>query len=499
MKRTAGLGPACLCAILVSSGCSALFDGDRHTGGSADGDAGTDAGVLDAKVGDGGVDAGPDAGPCDEDGDGVDGPQCGGTDCDDTQPDVYPGAPPVCNDGLAQGCPTDPPLDTSPFGSHAVAGVLPMVELFADPVGYGPEVAIATATIGGASHGTAVVLGMQIDGAFQRLVRADVPLHAIDSPAVVAVHGATGVPGEERELSAFADVRGIALRNADADKIAVALLGTTSASESMIGWSGFFDFVSGDSPLRSVSRMSTSPSSIAWPQPAILQLGMAWRERATPPILAWYGIGDPPTIGLTDTNVPTGEARMMGSDGQYGMIQPGDGRTCFFRPNGGEVGCSDPVSEGGKIAFEQIGTTYLTAGPTGGGVIVFNGMECSGDTCVPMPIASSPPMLNTGAPRAEALDMAERPPGGAFVLVLEHYAGGDRVTLQPIAESGDIEGARIELLDLRGESRRVLDGDLSIVTTVVASTVAVTLSLGETFADTADSIVFTGVRACVDG
>ncbi|MFP4524437.1 MAG: MopE-related protein [Candidatus Woesearchaeota archaeon] len=44
--------------------------------------------------------------PCDSDGDGSDSPQCGGSDCDDDNEDVYPGATEVC-DGVDNDCDGD--------------------------------------------------------------------------------------------------------------------------------------------------------------------------------------------------------------------------------------------------------------------------------------------------------------------------------------------------------------------------------------------------------
>jgi hypothetical protein len=60
--------------------------------------------------------------PVDGDGDGfpapeVDGTDCGGSDCDDTRDDIYPGAPGVCADGIDQDCDTvvdDPAVHTGP-------------------------------------------------------------------------------------------------------------------------------------------------------------------------------------------------------------------------------------------------------------------------------------------------------------------------------------------------------------------------------------------------
>ena len=91
-------------------GCGLTVDydpgdgGDAAVGDAASGDSALDmdAAQIDAAVGDGGSDSGTDAVTCaDEDGDGID--SC--SDCDDSNPDVYPGAPLVCGDGVINDCP----------------------------------------------------------------------------------------------------------------------------------------------------------------------------------------------------------------------------------------------------------------------------------------------------------------------------------------------------------------------------------------------------------
>jgi FG-GAP repeat protein len=65
--------------VLLASGCSLVFSGDKH----AARDAGDSADTAVPE------DAGPEA--CDRDGDGAESPACGGSDCDDANPIVFPG------------------------------------------------------------------------------------------------------------------------------------------------------------------------------------------------------------------------------------------------------------------------------------------------------------------------------------------------------------------------------------------------------------------------
>ena len=94
---------AIACVVCALSACgfrTAPLVGD-------DAGAATDAGAaIDAHVEtDAGPDAGRDAGPVcrDLDGDGHADAHCGGDDCDDTAPDVHPGAPEIC-DGIDDDC-----------------------------------------------------------------------------------------------------------------------------------------------------------------------------------------------------------------------------------------------------------------------------------------------------------------------------------------------------------------------------------------------------------
>ena len=82
----------------TTTGCSLLFGADEHQGGVHDGG-------VDGAVDDLGMDA---AARCEEDpdmdGDGVDATFCGGTDCDDDDDRVYPGAPEVCGNDVDEAC-----------------------------------------------------------------------------------------------------------------------------------------------------------------------------------------------------------------------------------------------------------------------------------------------------------------------------------------------------------------------------------------------------------
>ena len=91
------LGWAGILGGLPVSGCSLLYGADDHQGGR---DGGADGSVDDL-----GIDA---AARCaanpDEDDDGFDATFCGGTDCNDDDDAVYPGAPEVCGNGVDEAC-----------------------------------------------------------------------------------------------------------------------------------------------------------------------------------------------------------------------------------------------------------------------------------------------------------------------------------------------------------------------------------------------------------
>jgi len=81
-----------LTAAVAFAGCS------QKTGGSAAGNGGSGATGIGGGGGTGGINT------CDQDGDGYLNASCGGNDCNDKNPNVYPGAPEICGNHQDDNC-----------------------------------------------------------------------------------------------------------------------------------------------------------------------------------------------------------------------------------------------------------------------------------------------------------------------------------------------------------------------------------------------------------
>jgi len=130
----------CAGLLLVLVGCYASYQGLDEAQSDAGGDAGDsvpgDASADDAIGGDAdraddagedGADDGDEVGPVcrDDDGDGHPALDCGGDDCDDTDPTIYPGAPDACGDGLDTNCDGIDPIGDGPLGPKVLVADVP--------------------------------------------------------------------------------------------------------------------------------------------------------------------------------------------------------------------------------------------------------------------------------------------------------------------------------------------------------------------------------------
>jgi len=98
----------------------------REDGGAADADAVRDADAgAESSAEDGADPDAPDV-PCwDLDGDGHPSTDCGGDDCNDGDPSIYPGAPDVCGDGLDTNCDGLDPVGDGPLGTKVLLADTP--------------------------------------------------------------------------------------------------------------------------------------------------------------------------------------------------------------------------------------------------------------------------------------------------------------------------------------------------------------------------------------
>ncbi len=216
--------------------------------------------------------------PCDEDGDGFErsAPGCAGTpaDCDDTHPGVYPGATPVCGDGVRQSCdegltipggyaevgrlaPFVYPLPTGPFGGAVYLRSLEIAPLDDRGDASNPDALLVLLTDGPSGPDAQMLTARVEDGAF------------LGSPTslsgLLAMHG--GVPG----LGLHADLDGDVLLSVfDGGDRGAALLDITDWLPS-----------DGSATIRALTRSASFVGE--WPDPQMrITAGpaLAWRECA---------------------------------------------------------------------------------------------------------------------------------------------------------------------------------------------------------------------------
>lgn len=465
-------------AIVAMGGCTAVFDAGRHQGGDGQHDGGKDA--PDAQV-DGGsshveVDGGNehDAGPnCDQDGDGYLALECGGDDCNDENPNVYPDAPPICGNGMTETCPAGR-VPASHFGA-ASAGILPAVQIRAEGT-HGTELAVAATREGGAGFGTGVVLMLEEGGA----IRMDLPLNRLSDATVVPVLDTNG-----NDL-AEATVNAVSLSNASPTVITAMFTGVNEA------WYTVFDFLAGDRTAVRLNRLGLQV-------PAVVS-GFARITRSsneTKDIIEWeisesgvaWAAYEGPAVPLGRQRTNVGGDFVMMQDVETGAMTVWEIRYNVAPTSLGDLGIH------GHVAFEYTGSGHWV-GWSNGDEVWFSAIDCADGKCqLPGLLPGQEIVVRTGV-RSEVPDGVTLSSGARLALILEHHTGRDVLTVQPLGADGRVSHSRVQVLEV--DSEYIRDARLAVAETPVGTTVLVAALVAPDSTSEGARVLVGGLRACAE-
>lgn len=511
-------------AVALASGCSLIFDGSGFVGDAgADAapgpvDAGTDAGPPDSGPVDSGVDGGPppvDAGPdpCDMDDDGFLNPSCapdaGGSDagvepldCDDTDGDVYPGAPPVCGDGVINDCnerdreDTDPPTLSSLLGTDVAIDepIVSDISSFTDGVKGVLDVAL-TAGAAGTPPMLALLIG-QSDGAGASLISSAVGssrlwgldlggscFAALSTPATLGNVVATGPSS-----------LGVALARSTAEP---APENWHEAITATLALDTPPDVTYGSCKATTTTQGSITTAALFDP-PSTVSAGVYSSSAAGPCLaIADFGCGDGTVTGTT-TEFGVGLGNMMlatvtQSDDPAIVARYGsDGAAAVYTMNVGS-----PVT--GRLAAAHDGPTAMVAVPSAETLVLVQ-QQCSDPACRALSEGFVPvqPSYVFELPPTEALVSIAPFAGGQFLYTHRRRSGPPGVAINFAPRPEEMAGNPVLIPELSFAGTTLFDaairsapvGDRRLF--VVA---AFTAPIGEPAATDVQRVSF---RACID-
>jgi hypothetical protein len=456
-------------AAFALASCTLVLDGSRHQGGD-DLDGG-------GPLRDGGDAATPDAG-CDRDEDTYLAVACGGDDCDDGDPNVYPNAAPICGNEQVEGCPGDTLVPVAFFGGVA-AGRLPEVLLAGEAEGYGDDLALAAVPLAGGGLGTAVVLLLEGPDAEGRTARRyDVPLDDLEAAVPTSI-----VSSGSDDLSTT-PFTSLALDGSGSAQVGAVLQGALRSYE------GYFDLIAGDPGLY---RRGFEGS---WGEAAIVGQASIFRSMGdTDPVIRGSRIVPPPSLFQHEgPEVPTGEVRTVTTDVLV-MLQPEDERFLFWGQQDEPLGELEALGQTGRASLVTLPGPIHGFGRAYGARVEIDALECDRNLCQLAVLTGGRNVIRTGADSAEVLAAGGLANASSVFLLLERHADGDRLSLQPVGV--DLEGLphpRIPLLDRRGTGERMHDAVLDVLESPTGTTVLVGAVVGD--GETGARVVLTGVRSC---
>jgi hypothetical protein len=461
------------------SGCTLLLDPSEHRGG---GDAHEDASEL----------------VCDRDGDGFDGPQCDGNDCDDDDPARYPGAAPICNNGVFEGCPGDAPLQpVDLFGVDAVErqGALRPVTIASGP--HLAEIGMGALAYGTTGYGSAIVIAGENDGNDEyRPIRIDVPL---DAPGEHS-------PGSLGNLSGATRIGSITTSTGGPSVLGIGLsregvghwTGIISLAADTISWTSWLleDQLEG---LGLAVFESEGPTTVL----------QTFRQSNDPDAsISWIAVGPAAQAGSSTVGVPLGKLRTRVARSGAIMMQDEQGGFWFFRVFAvadAQVGTWES-GQGGKAAFIQVdGDQHVLAfhrqSTNRFYFSRFNCVDYSTPFCWPIiALGSDWASFPANADGGEIPDGILLSEGRSAFTVVRRFSDGDEITLRLVNPSGTgfVQTPPIPLLDTRPSGDRVLDVKLDLVEATLAHHLIAVATVGSALDGDADRIVLTGVRGCIE-